>query len=377
MAKKKLKIWLSATFLLDDDLGQINALLSKDYEIIFSHQVILNSGNKFTPDSHFEELKNCDLFLGVINSKIAQFNINIDNIFLEEIRKAIDFKIPYWYLVHRDVTFTRNLINDLVRISDTEIQSKNKYFFDIRTIDIYDKILKQRADEIGFHSPLEFFRLDRLINTFDNTFFNEKNKDNLNLMIASTVYGFEDQLSKMINDIKLKGFNVLNSFHGSIKVNPKLSNLENCLQAVDDTDWIMGIVRPYYGTGNINEKNITFEEIKQSIKLQKPRWFFIHRDVVFAKKILNKIEVNKKILGKNESAKTQNHNKLLSNPFIHIQAIDLYNYVIKNHEKDLKLRNGNWAQEFYDFSEALIYIQVQFLDYNFIKDLLNTSENGR
>lgn len=377
MAKKKLKIWLSATFLSEDDLGQIIAVLSKSYEIIFSQKLILESGNNFDIEDHYRVLKKCDLFLGIINPKLTALNIGIDNIFLEEIKKAMDFEIPYWYLVHRDVTFTRNLVNDLVRVSDTEIQSKNKYFFDIRTIDIYDEILKQKADEIGYHPPLEFFRLDGLINKFDETFFNEKNKENLNLMVASTVYGFEDQLSKIINDIKFKGFNVLNSFHGSIKVNPNLSNLENCLQAVNDTDWLTGIVRPYYGTGNIQEKNITFEEIKRSISLQKPRWFFIHRDVTFAKRIRDKIEVNKKLAVKNEVTQTQIPNKLLLNPQIQEQAIDLYNYVIKDHEKDLELRNGNWAQEFYDSSEALIYIQAQFLDFNFIEDLLNTNKNGR
>lgn len=377
MAKKKLKIWLSATFLSDDDLGQINAVLSKRYEIIFSQQLILKSGNNFNIEGYFEELKKCDLFLGIINPKLVIFNIGIDNIFLEEIKEALRLKIPYWYLVHRDVTFTRNLVNDLVRKSATEIQSKNRYFFDIRTIDIYDEILKQKTDEIGYHQPLEFFRLDGLINKFDETFFNEKSKENLNLMVASTVYGFEDQLSKIINDIKFKGFNVLNSFHGSIKVNPNLSNLDNCLQAVNDTDWLMGIVRPYYGTGNINEKNITFEEIKLSIGLHKPRWFFIHRDVTFAKRILDKIEVNKKLVSKNEATQKQIPNKLLLNQQIQEQAIDLYNFVIKDHEKDLELRNGNWAQEFYDASETLIYIQAQFLDFNFMEDLLNTTGNGR
>ncbi|KQO29077.1 hypothetical protein ASF10_22650 [Flavobacterium sp. Leaf82] len=376
---KKLKIWLSATSLLEDDLGQIKAILPKEYEIIYSQDLILKSGNDFKINSHFEELEKCDLFLGIINAKVAQFSIGTDNIFLEEIKKAEDLKMPYWYLVHRDVTFTRNLLNDLVRSTSNEIQSKNKYFFDIRTIDIYDEILKQTADEIGYHPPLEFFRLDGLIKKFEETLYSEKNKENLNLMVASTVYGFEDQLSKIINDIEDNGFNIRNSFHGSIKVNPNLSNLNNCLQAVNDTDWLMGIVRPYYGTGNINETNITFEEIKLSIKLQKPRWFFIHRDVTFANKIQDKIQVNKKLAVNNEAAKTQitEKNKLLPNRHIKQEAIDLYNYVIKDHQKDLEMRNGNWAQEFYDASETLIYIQTQFLDYNFMKDLLKTNENGR
>lgn len=377
MAKKKLKVWLSATSLSDDDYGQVVALLSKDYEIVFSNQLILNADNNFTIEKHLEALKKCNLFLGIINPNLTPLNINIENIFLEEIEMAIELKMPYWYLVHRNVTFTRNLLNDLIINSTNKIQSKNRYFFDIRTIDIYNEILKQKPSDVGYHQPREFFRLDGLINKFEETIFYDKIKENLKLMVASTVYGFEDQLSKIITDIKNKGFNVLNSFFGSIKVNPNLSNLDNCLNAVEETDWFMGIVRPYYGTGNIKEKNITFEEIKTAVDLKKTRWFFIHRDVTFASKILDKIQVNKTLVDKNDATQIQIPNKLLPNKHIDQKAIDLYNFVIKDHEVDLELRNGNWAQEFYDSSEALIYIQSQFLDFNFIENLLNTNENGR
>jgi hypothetical protein len=134
----------------------------------------------------------------------------------------------------------------------------------------------------------------------------------------------------------------------------------------------MGIVRPYFGTGNINDKNITFEEIEFAIRLKKPRWFFIHRDVIFAEKILGSIQVNK-IEGGNSVIR----NKLVQNHFIDQGAIDLYNYVIKDNEKKLELRNGNWAQEFFYFTEALIYIRSQFLDFEFIENLLNMNNNGR
>jgi len=191
-------------------------------------------------------------------------------------------------------------------------------------------------------------------------------------MLASTVYGYEDQLSKIIHDIAERSFKVLNSFHGSIKVNPRHSNLDNCIQAVDETNWFMGIVRPYYGTGNINEKNITFEEMKTAIKLNKPRWFYIHRDVIFAEKIVDEIQVNNI-----EESETKIPNELLPNHYIDNEAINLYDFVIKEKEKNLELRNGNWAQEFFYFTEALIYIRSQFLDFKFIENLLKNNNNGR
>jgi hypothetical protein len=372
MAKKKLRIWLSATSVLGEDSGQIFPILEKKYDIIQSQQLVIEADNKFNLEAHLKELEKCDLFLGIIQPKLSKSVTGVDNIYLEEIKKAIELNIPYWYLVHRDVTFSRSLLNDLVKTNDGGIKSKNKYFFDIRTIDIYKAILSQSADNEGNNQPSEFFRLNNLISSFDKTIFNISNQGNTKLMIASTVYGFEDQLSKIISDITEKDFIVLNSFYGSIKVNPKLSNLDICLIGVEDANSFMGIVRPYYGTGNIKEKNITFEEIKFAIHLKKPRWFFIHRDVIFGAKILGSIQVNKI-----DDENSVISNELVQNHFIDRGAIDLYNYVIKDNEKKLELRNGNWAQEFFYFTEALIYIRSQFLDSEFIENLLNTNTDGR
>tara|TARA_R110002051_G_scaffold325541_2_gene428706 strand:- start:642 stop:1766 length:1125 start_codon:yes stop_codon:yes gene_type:complete len=372
MAKTKLKIWLSATSILDEDLGQIIPILKRKYDIIQSQKVVFASGNTFNLNTHLKELEKCDLFLGIIQPKFSKLRDGIGNIYLEEIKEAIKLGIPYWYLVHRDVTFTRNLLKDLVKTNDNVVKSKNRYFFDVRTIDIYKEILSHRinSSDISNHNSLEFYRLDGLIQLFEQSFFNLGYKKDTKLMLASTVYGFEDQLSKIIHDVNDRSFNVLNSFYGSIKVNPKLSNLDNCVQAVDEASWFLGIVRPYYGTGNINEKNITFEEIRTAIQLNKPRWFYIHRDVVFAEKILSSIKVNKK-----EDAETNMLNELLPNNFIETEAIDLYNYVIKDNEKQLELRNGNWAQEFFLFTEALIYIRSQFLDFKFVENLLNNNND--
>ena len=52
-------------------------------------------------------------------------------------------------------------------------------------------------------------------------------------MVGSTVYGFENELYQIVALLQTLGYEVLNSHVGTIKVNPKLSNLENCLNAVD------------------------------------------------------------------------------------------------------------------------------------------------
>lgn len=184
------------------------------------------------------------------------------------------------------------------------------------------------------------------------------------IMVGSTVYGFEDQLSQIIAQLNTLGYEVLNSHSGSIKVNPHLSNLENCLKAVEECDLFLGIIRPYYGTGNIGDKNITFEEIKKAIELKKPYWFLVHRDVVFARNLFKKIKL-----------KSGDEIIIEDNKLFDKRCIDVYEYVIKHHVP-VTLRNGNWAQEFYRLDEMMVYINAQFTDKDFIKEVINQTNSN-
>jgi hypothetical protein len=186
-----------------------------------------------------------------------------------------------------------------------------------------------------------------------------KTKRKLKIMLGSTVYGFEDQLSQIVAQLQLLGYEVFNSHNGSIKVNPKLSNLDNCIKAVEECDLFLGIIRPFYGTGNIGEKNITFEEIKRAIELKKPYWFLVHRDVVFARELF-----------KNLALKSGDEIVVTKNKLFDPRTIEIYEYVIENHIP-VTLRNGNWAQQFYRLDEMMTYINTQFSDSDFVKNILN------
>lgn len=186
-----------------------------------------------------------------------------------------------------------------------------------------------------------------------------KPETKIKIMVGSTVYGFEDQLSQITAYLSNLGYTVLNSHYGSIKVNPGLSNLENCLNAVEECDLFLGIIRPYCGTGNIGEKNITFEEIKKAIALEKPYWFLVHRDVVFARSLFRKMKL-----------KSGDEIIIENNRFFDKRSIEIYEYVIKNHVP-ITLRNGNWAQEFFRLDDMMVYIDSQFSDKSFIKSILN------
>ncbi len=179
------------------------------------------------------------------------------------------------------------------------------------------------------------------------------------IMVGSSVYGFEDQLSAIVAQLTTLGYEVLNSHNGSIKVNPGMSNLENCLEAVKECDLFLGIIRPYCGTGNIGDNNITFEEIKEAIRLKKPYWFLVHRDVVFARLLFKKIKL--KSGDTIEVEPNRNFDPL---------SIEMYEHVIKNH-MPVTLRNGNWAQEFFRLDDMMTYINTQFSSKEFIDHILS------
>lgn len=194
----------------------------------------------------------------------------------------------------------------------------------------------------------------------------------IKIMVASSVYGFEDQLSAIVAQLVTMDYDVINSHTGRIKVDPNLSNLENCLNAVEECDLFLGIIRPYYGTGNIGELNITFEEIKRAIELEKPYWFLVHRDVVFARQLFNKMKA------KEEGKKLFDVVEVVKNSQFDPRCIEVYEYVIKNHVS-VELRNGNWAQEFYRLDEMMTYINTQFSDRDLVKNILKQKEanNGQ
>lgn len=199
-----------------------------------------------------------------------------------------------------------------------------------------------------------------------------KSTSKIKIMVGSTVYGFEDQLSAIVAQLVTMGYDVINSHTGRIKVDPNLSNLENCLNAMEECDLFLGIIRPYYGTGNIGELNITFEEIKKAIELEKPYWFLVHRDVVFARQLFSKMKA------KEEGKKLFDVIEVVKNAQFDPRCIEVYEYVIKNHVP-VELRNGNWAQEFYRLDDMMTYVNAQFSDKNFVTNILKQKEanNGQ
>ena len=185
---------------------------------------------------------------------------------------------------------------------------------------------------------------------------------NPNIMFSTSVYGFERDIVQISALLKELGYNVWNSHLGTIKVSPKLSNLENCLKAVEDCDLFLGIIRTQCGTGYIGDKNITFEEMKKAIELKKPYWFLVHRDVTFSRELFKKMEHPENVRFKD---------KKFFDPF----CLEMYDFVIQS-GTPVEARTGNWVQPFFTFEDIAIYLDTQFGDRDFINHLMNKEENN-
>ena len=187
-------------------------------------------------------------------------------------------------------------------------------------------------------------------------------------MVSSSVYGFENELEQIIATLRSYGYNVMNSHVGAIRVVPRLSNLENCLRAVEECDLFLGIIRPFMGTGITRETNITFEEMKKAIELRKPCWFLVHRDVVFAYKLFKKISRSER-----DNIFERYRVQWMRDRFFDPICIKVYEHVI-NRDGSPNIRTRNWTQEFYRLTDMMEYIKTQFKDKTFIETILKQED---
>ncbi|MBP6872628.1 MAG: DUF4062 domain-containing protein [Bacteroidales bacterium] len=187
---------------------------------------------------------------------------------------------------------------------------------------------------------------------------------NIEIMIASTVYGFEDQLKWTCALFEELEYRPVNSHYKTMPVNPAKSNKENCLDAVRNADCVFGIIRPFYGSGKIGGTSITHEEMKLAIEIKKPHWFVVHRDVRVARELLKQFMYNKA-----GGPKKDFKFKPLK-IFDDIRLIDLYNDTIQNGVPP-EQRIGHWTDEYLEFDDIKKIIKTQFSDKLRVMDIID------
>lgn len=184
-------------------------------------------------------------------------------------------------------------------------------------------------------------------------------KKKLNIMVASTVYGFEDHLNQICAVLRGYGYNVWNSHRGSVPVDPGKSNLANCVAAAGACDLFLGIIRPFYGSGVTGSRSITHEEVLEAIRLKKPRWVLVHHDVVFSRQLLKQFMYG--------AGGVRTTFKLEKTPVMDdLRVIEMYNDALQD-SVPLADRTGHWVQEFSRLEDLLEHLDSQFKDINRIR----------
>lgn len=185
----------------------------------------------------------------------------------------------------------------------------------------------------------------------------------LKIMVASTIYGFEDNLEQICITLKQYGYEVWNSHMKTIPVHPGWSNEKNCLEAVKKCDLFFGIIRPRYGSGVVGATSITHQEMVTAIALNKPRWYIAHRDIGVARQLLKQYMYNGKKKAKGFSYQP-------TGIIDDIRVIDLYNETIKN-DLPVEKRRGHWIDEFYKIGDILQCVKTQFADVDRVREIVD------
>ena len=118
----------------------------------------------------------------------------------------------------------------------------------------------------------------------------------LKVLISSSVYGTQSLLRQSYATLRGYGYNVICPPVGSLAVNPRKSNLENCLHAMTECDIFVGFIRPISGSGrdSTEEKSVTHLELERAIAVNRPRWMMVHSSVVKMRNLVGHVFYDKK-----------------------------------------------------------------------------------
>jgi len=184
------------------------------------------------------------------------------------------------------------------------------------------------------------------------------------IMVSSTVDGIEDLLEQIFAILSAE-FTVWMSYKGTVPVDSKKSNFENCLDAVKRCDLFLGIITTSYGSGRDgSEPSITHQEVRAVLKRDIPRWFLAHRDVELAYDLIRNLghRIPDGISALNERMKKLRRGG--RHPVIDdYRVLEMYAEVIQA-KKRLSKRRGNWAQPFATAADGRVFVVSQFLRYS-------------
>lgn len=198
-------------------------------------------------------------------------------------------------------------------------------------------------------------------------------RNHIKVFIASTVYNFEYQLSKIYEFIDELGYDVYMSHKGSIFLDSKISNLKNCINGVEECDVFVGFIRPDYGSGVLERggKSITHYEFETAYKKETPRFVLADYRVSFTRELMKGNYILNNKTGEKVSFEEISFQ---DNKVMDTRCLVMYNESIKDKERPTSKRTGNWVQSYIDLEDIILHLDTQFKYPERIKKLINSSK---
>ena len=177
----------------------------------------------------------------------------------------------------------------------------------------------------------------------------------LRILVASAVYGVEHLLDQVFSTLEGYGYEVWMSHKGTIPTDPRLSNFENCLLAVDASDLFLGIITGRYGSGqDARRPSILHQEVRRAIEKNKLRWFLAHHNVTVARQLLKQFRFRSD--GMKRRCRFEPTAVLED-----LRILDMYDEAILQ-DVPLSRRRAHWAQPFFTDEDALRFLKSTFSD---------------
>lgn len=202
--------------------------------------------------------------------------------------------------------------------------------------------------------------------------YNSLDKRRPIVFVSATVYDKKDMLVTIKNILESAGYDVRISSAGTVPADSSISAYDNCLNAVKDSDFFIGIISPSYGSGIIKAKgvSITHEEIRQARELRKPRLILVDERVKTVADFLNHLGFRHK-KGRMEFRTLIEHYLGTSDhPFKNaakicdLRSVDLYDEMLLGEDVDpdkpAEERKGNWIQDYRTIKDFKTYLAAQF-----------------
>lgn len=184
----------------------------------------------------------------------------------------------------------------------------------------------------------------------------------LRILVSSVVHGYEDFLESIYAILGNFGYEVLMSHNGTIPIDPEISAMSSCLEAVEKCDLFLGIILPRYGSGREEGQrhSIVHREAEKAVELNKPRWFLVHEYVAIARQLLLPYrDQSKKPEFVLKSGIKFQPTAILSD----LRVLELYELAMRHDIQQVRNRKGNWVQTYGPEEDARLFATAQFRRY--------------